>query len=120
LGVEVCSVAWEKSPEALVERFGHVLDRFPEAQRRKMFGYPAAFIGGNMVTGLHQQDWVVRLSEEDQRAARAAGAETFEPMAGRPMKAFVKLPSVVLEDDEALADWVGRAVANGRSMPPKR
>ncbi len=113
-------MASEKSGPELVERFGRVLDRFPGVERRQMFGHPAAFVGGNMVTGLHQAAWVVRLSTEDQAAAMADGGTTFEPMAGRPMKNFVALPAPVLEDDERLAGWVGRAIEHGRSLPPKK
>jgi TfoX/Sxy family transcriptional regulator of competence genes len=112
-------MAWEKSPQELADRFGRVLDRFPDAERRKMFGYPAAFVGGNMVTGLHQRDWVVRLSEAEQDAARADGATSFEPMPGRPMKNFVALPAAILDDEEALTAWVERAVGHGKSLPPK-
>lgn len=110
---------WDKSSADLVEHFGRVLDRFPDVERRKMFGYPAAFVGGNMVTGLHQQAWVVRLDEAGQAAARAEGATTFEPMAGRPMKHFVSLPADVLADDDRLAAWVERSIAQGRTLPPK-
>jgi TfoX/Sxy family transcriptional regulator of competence genes len=113
-------MAWQKSPPELAERFASVLDGFDGVQRRKMFGYPAAFVGGNMVTGLHQSNWVVRLSPDDQAAAMAEGATTFEPMAGRPMKSFVALPTAVLEDDARVAAWVGRAVEHGRTMPPKK
>ena len=35
--------SFTKSPPALVERFGAVMDRYPDAERKKMFGYPAAF-----------------------------------------------------------------------------
>lgn len=113
-------MAWEKSPEELVERFGRVMDRFADAERRKMFGYPAAFVGGNMVTGLHQRDWVVRLPEAQQVAARAAGAASFEPMPGRPMKNFVALPATIIADDDAIAAWVERAIEHGRTLPPKK
>ena len=113
-------MAWQRSPDDLVERFGRVLDGFPDVERRKMFGYPAAFVGGNMVTGLHQSNWVVRLPEDAQRDAMAAGATTFDPMGGRPMKNFVALPAAVLEDDEGIASWVGRAVEHGRTLPPKK
>ena len=113
-------MAWEKSPRELADRFGRVLDRFPEAERRKMFGYPAAFVGGHMVTGLHQRDWVVRLPEDQQEAARAEGATAFEPMPGRPMKNFVALPAATIADEEALARWVERAVGHGMTLPPKR
>jgi TfoX/Sxy family transcriptional regulator of competence genes len=112
-------VAWEKSGAELTERFGRILDRFPDVTRRKMFGYPAGFIGGNMVTGLHQASWIVRLDGPAQDEARAAGATTFDPMGGRPMKNYVALPEAIVEDDEAIATWVGRAVEHGRTLPPK-
>lgn len=111
---------WEKSDAALAERFARVLDRYPEVERRKMFGYPAAFIGGNMVTGLHQQNWIVRLREAEQDEARAAGASTFDPMGGRPMKNYVALPPEILEDEDAVAGWVKRAIEHGRTLPPKK
>jgi hypothetical protein len=112
--------AWQKSPDDLIERFGRVLDRFPEAERRKMFGYPAAFIGGNMVTGLHGRNWVVRLPEAELMPAMHDGATAFEPMPGRPMKSFVALPADILEDEDRVAAWVDRAIAHGRTMPAKK
>ena len=84
-----------------------------------MFGYPAAFVGGNMVTGLHQANWVVRLPEDGQARAMAEGATVFDPMGGKPMKNFVALPADVLADDERLSAWVGQAVEHGRTLPPK-
>jgi TfoX/Sxy family transcriptional regulator of competence genes len=112
-------VTWEKSAPELVERFGHVLDRFPDVERRKMFGHPAAFVGGNMVTGLHQANWIVRLPDDAQAEAMAEGATTFDPMGGRPMKNYVALPTDVLADDERLERWVERAIEHGRTLPPK-
>jgi TfoX/Sxy family transcriptional regulator of competence genes len=112
-------MAWERLPQELAERFGRVMDRFPDAERRKMFGYPAAFVGGNMVTGLHQRDWVVRLPADQQAAAHDEGATAFEPMPGRPMKNFVALPAPIIADDEAVARWVERAIAHGKTLPPK-
>jgi TfoX/Sxy family transcriptional regulator of competence genes len=113
-------MAWGKSPEELADRFGRMMERFPDAERRKMFGYPAAFIGGNMVTGLHQRDWVIRLPEDQQTTARAAGAADFEPMPGRPMKNFVALPAAIIADDDSLAQWIDRAIAHGKTLPPKK
>ena len=51
--------SFSKSPPELVERFAAVMDRYPDAERKKMFGYPAAFVGGNMATGLFAEQWVV-------------------------------------------------------------
>jgi hypothetical protein len=36
---------FEKSSPELVARFDATAARFPEAERRKMFGYPALFVG---------------------------------------------------------------------------
>jgi TfoX/Sxy family transcriptional regulator of competence genes len=112
-------MAWQKSSPELVERFGRVLDRFPDVERRKMFGYPAGFVGGNMVTSLFEESCVVRLDAAGLDDARAAGATAFDPMGGRPMKNYATLPASVMQDDEAIAGWVERAVEHGRSMPIK-
>ncbi len=110
-----------QSPPALVERFGLILERFPELEQRKMFGYPAAFVAaGHMVTGLHGSDWIVRLAESDQAVLRGARGTDFEPMPGRPMTGFLRLPDQIVADDEALADWIGKAQAHAASLPPKK
>jgi hypothetical protein len=107
------------APPALVERFAAVLAGYPDAERKKMFGYPAAFMGGNMATGLFADRWVVRLPAEEIEPAKAAGAGSFEPMPGRPMKAFVVIPAADVDDDAAIRRWVERGLAFAASMPPK-
>jgi hypothetical protein len=113
---------FEKSPPELVERFAAVLDRVapPGTVRRPMFGYPCAFVGGNMATGLFAGSWWVRLPEDRLRAALASGeAQPFEPMPGRPMKGYAVLPPTVVADDGAIADWTGLALAHTATLPPK-
>ena len=112
-------MAWEKSPDELVATFGRVMDRFPDVKRRQMFGYPAAIVGGNLATSLHQRNWIVRLAPGDQAAAVRDGGAPFEPMPGRPMKGFVSLPPPALADDETIAAWVERAIEFTRTLPPK-
>jgi TfoX/Sxy family transcriptional regulator of competence genes len=111
--------SFSKSPPELVERFAAVMEGYPGAVRKKMFGYPAAFVGGNMATGLFADQWVVRLPDAEIAAARAAGAGSFEPMPGKPMKAFVVIPADDLDDDRALRRWVERGLAHAGSMPAK-
>jgi TfoX/Sxy family transcriptional regulator of competence genes len=108
-----------KSSPQLVERFAAVMDRYPDVERRKMFGYPAAFIGGNMATGLFAEHWVVRLPDAELARAIAQGAAPFEVMPGRPMKGFVVIPPTVVADDESIGTWVERGIAHAGAMPPK-
>jgi hypothetical protein len=111
---------FSKSPPELVERFAAVLDRYPHAARKKMFGYPAAFVGGNMATGLFADQWVVRLPDDQIQPAKDAGAGSFEPMPGKPMKAFVVIPAADVEDDAAIRSWVERGLGHAASMPAKK
>jgi TfoX/Sxy family transcriptional regulator of competence genes len=108
------------SPAELVERFGTVMDGYPDVVRKKMFGYPAAFVGGNMATGLFADRWVVRLPDAEIEAARAAGAGSFEPVPGKPMKAFVAIPAADIDDDAAVRRWVERGLAHAASLPAKK
>jgi TfoX/Sxy family transcriptional regulator of competence genes len=111
---------FEKSPPELVARFETVAARMPEAQRRKMFGYPALFVGGNLVTGLFAESWMIRLSPADLDELLALpGATTFSPMAGRTMKGYGVLPPDVVADDAALDAWLERAIAFGKTLPAK-
>jgi TfoX N-terminal domain len=112
---------FEKSPPELVARFDAVAGRFPYAERRKMFGYPALFVGGNLATGLFAASWTVRLGGDELDVLLALpGAAPFSPMPGRAMKGWATLPSDVVADDAALEAWVGRAIAFAGTMPPKR
>jgi len=105
----------EKAPPELVERFGAFMEeRFPEVARRKMFGYPAGFVNGNLATGLFASSWFVRLPEAD-----AAGMETLTPMADRPMRGYYIVPPATVADDDALTPWVRKAIGHTRSLPPK-
>lgn len=111
---------FEKSPAELVARFEAVAGRFTEAQRRKMFGYPALFVGGNLVTGLFADTWMIRLKEADLAELLALpGAAVFSPMPGRTMKGYGVLPADVVAEDDALDGWLERAIALGRTLPAK-
>ena len=111
--------SFAKSSPALVARFDAVAARHPAAQRRKMFGYPALFVGGNYATGLYEESWVVRLAADDLDALLASGGEGFSPMPGRSMKGWAALPAHVVADDDALDRWLERALAFAASLPPK-
>lgn len=111
---------FEKSPPELVARFDAAAERFPEAVRRKMFGYPALFVGGNLVTGLFARSWMIRLGDEERATLLALpGAGPFEPMPGKPMKGYATLPGDVVDDDAKLDAWIARAIDHGKTLPAK-
>jgi len=113
--------SFEKSPPELVARFEAVAVRFGNAERRKMFGYPALFVGGNLATGLFADSWMVRLHATDLEELLAVpGAGPFSPMPGRTMTGYATLPADVVADDAAVESWVARAVAFAGSLPAKR
>ncbi len=108
-----------KAPVELVERFSTVLADRPGASVRKMFGYPAAFVNGNLATGLHEANWFVRLSQPDADELSTAGGGPFEPMPGRPMRGYIVLPSAIAADPDAAGGWVDRAIDHVATLPPK-
>ncbi|HJW21665.1 MAG TPA: TfoX/Sxy family protein [Candidatus Limnocylindrales bacterium] len=114
--------SFEKSPPALIEHFATALARHaaPDITQKKMFGYPCAWIAGNMATGLFASEWWVRVSEPDREALLALpGAHPFQVMPGRDMGRYVVLPSDVVANEARLDDWLARALAFTRSLPPK-
>lgn len=111
---------FSKSPPELIERFDAVTAEIAGAERRQMFGYPALFVAGYHVTGLHRASWVVRLAETDRAELLAIpGAGPFEPMPGRSMGGYAVLPPSIVADDAAVRRWVERAIEYGRNLPPK-
>lgn len=94
------------------------MDVFKELEPRKMFGYPCRFLNGNMLTGLHEENWVLRLAEEDREEIQKLGAKPFEPM-GRKMRGYVLLPAEILGDETQLKVWIKRSIAFVSALPPK-
>lgn len=91
---------WEKSPEALVRLLERVLPEGPNIERRKMFGYPCAFVNGNMFAGLFGKQMFVRLPAEERLSLMAGQeAKPLEPMPGRPMKDYIVVPPALLTSE---------------------
>jgi TfoX/Sxy family transcriptional regulator of competence genes len=114
---------FDKAPPELVARFEAALDRAqaPDITRRKMFGYPCAWINGNMATGMFASQWWVRVSEPDREVLLAiAGAHQFEVMPGKAMGRYVTMPDTLVADDAELDAWLGKAFDFTRAMPPKK
>ncbi len=112
--------AFTKVPDELVQLFERALKDFPMAIQRKMFGYPCAFVNGNMFTGLFQDEMFLRLNDEDRAAIRKEyGTELFEPMPGRPMRQYVLVPRYVRNSPRLLRTWLTKSMEYAKSLPPK-
>lgn len=114
------SMTWRKSPEQLVEAFSEALPDDPRVERRKMFGYPCAFVNGNMFCGLHQENLVVRLPEEARNTlVEKDGAHIFAPFPGRIMKEYVSMPDALIADTGRLRSWLMRSLEYTAALPAK-
>jgi TfoX/Sxy family transcriptional regulator of competence genes len=112
--------AFTKAPEEMVDLFEKAMKDFPMATQRKMFGYPAAFVNGNMFTGLFQDEMFLRLSDEDRAAIRKEyGTPLFEPIPGRPMRGYVLVPRYVLKSPRLLRSWLTKGMEYAKALPPK-
>jgi len=113
-------MAWKKSSDELIEKFYENLEEYPSGELRKMFGYPCSFVNNNMFTGLHEENWIVRLDEEDQEELmKKHGAKPFEPMQGRIMREYLALPQEIQSDQDLLNTWLEKSYKFVSSMPPK-
>jgi TfoX/Sxy family transcriptional regulator of competence genes len=101
--------------------FLSVLPKDPLVHVRPMFGNDAAFVNGNLFTGLFGKDLFVRLSEEDQaELLRERGASRFSPMEGRPMRGYIVVPRAWRADQAKASAWVARSLAWSSGLPAKK
>jgi TfoX/Sxy family transcriptional regulator of competence genes len=114
-------VKWKKVSVELSELLEQSLQDF-DCQKRMMFGCPAYFVNNNMFTGVHQDNIILRLSEDGQTEIRSKydEASPFEPMKGRVMKEYVVLPEVLYSDSEDLNQWLNKSYEYVLSLPPKQ
>ena len=111
--------AWAKSSDTMKARFEAGAAGIEDLEQRQMFGYPAAFIGGNLTTSLHRESWIVRLPDAERAELATRGWSEFEPMPGRPMRGYVVMPEEIAADPDQARGWVDRAAAYVRTLPPK-
>ncbi len=115
-------MTFEKTTPAFLAAFEAVAPG-PERglEKRQMFGFPVRFLNGNMCIGVHNNAMILRLSAADRAAfiARENGA-IFEPMKGRPMKEYVKVPPLLVADRARIGTWIERSLAYAATLPAKQ
>lgn len=111
---------WQKSSPELIDRFDTCLPKGEDVERRQMFGYPCAFVNGNMFAGLHEQRLIVRLPQlERDKLLHAAKAKPFSVMS-RTMREYVVIADALERTPRELSAWMRQALAYAQSLPVKQ
>jgi TfoX/Sxy family transcriptional regulator of competence genes len=112
-------MAWKKVPKENEELLDSLMEAFPEAERRKMFGCPCYFLNGNMFIGAHEENFILRLSEPDQADIfKNEQVTNFTPM-GRVMREYVLIPPSMHQSKAEFVHWIDRSKAYAASLPTK-
>ena len=112
---------WKKAPAELVDFIMKKMNG-KNCNYKKMFGYPAFFVNGNMFVGVHGDKLFLRLSDADiaEVMKDCKDVAVFEPMPGRAMKGYVVLPKPVYSDDKLFAEYLNKSINYVYSLPPKQ
>lgn len=108
-----------KPGSAAVDAFNALVPAAPGVVKKPMFGNQAAFVNGNMFTGLFGDDLFVRLPEERVQQVLAAGGRPFEPMPGRAMRGYAFVPGDWRTDGRAASGLVAEALEFVAALPAK-
>lgn len=102
------------------DTFRGLVPAAPGVTVRPMFGQLAAFVNGNMFTGVFGDRLFVRAAGADRERLLASGGADFAPMAGRPMNGYVTLPDDWRSDEKTTRNWIDLALDRTSAMPAKQ
>jgi TfoX N-terminal domain len=105
----------------LADRIRFLIGTGPGVTEKKMFGGLAFLVGGNMaISASGRGGALVRVDPDESSALIATATASEAVMGGRAMPGWLRVSAEYLETDQQLTEWVSRAVAYARSLPPKR
>src|SRR5438094_4408430 len=107
-----------KASTDAVARFAELVPDDPRIQRKQMFGYPCAVVGGNMFMSLHGDELVLRMGESMvAELAQRDGCKVFEAMAGRQMKAYLAVAPRLQSNEPLMREWASQAFEYTAALP---
>ncbi len=111
---------FKKAPPELVDFITEKMKKV-KCDYRKMFGYPAYFINGNMFAGLFADRLFLRLSDGDAAKIMETNKDVtaLEPMPGRPMKGYVVIPKSIYSEDGKFEELLKISISYVSSLPAK-
>ena len=105
--------------EDLAARVRERLARTRGVGEKRLFGGVGFLLDGHLLVCVWKDSLIVRLGVEQAEAAlREAHVGAFD-VTGRVMTGWVMVASAGLEEDDQLADWIGRALAFVETLPAK-
>lgn len=113
------SMTMPKPSEHAKAAFQKLVPPDPAVTTRPMFGNLAAFVNGNMFSGLFGDDLFVRVSDEDQAKIHKQGGKAFEPMPGRAMTGYAIVPPGWQKKPDVARSWIITALTRSRALPAK-
>lgn len=105
--------------EDLAGRIRTALARKKNIEEKKMFGCICFFLNGNALVGVWKDRLIARLGpDEGEAALREPNVSEFA-ITGRPMRNWVTVEPEGVADEEAVMEWVQRAVKFVAKLPAK-
>jgi TfoX/Sxy family transcriptional regulator of competence genes len=105
--------------EGLSERIRDILAEHTGVTEKKKFGGLAFLLNGNMFCGVTNADLMLRLGADEAKAAIDQLSARAMDFTGRPLKGFVYVGPDGYAEDDALSDWIMRAIRFAESLPAK-
>ena len=105
--------------EPLAARIRAILKSTRRLEEKKMFGGVGFLVKGNMACGVHKDDLILRLGEQDFAAAVKKPHVRIFDMTGKPMKGWVLVSEQGYRSAKDLQAWVRISLGFARSLPPK-
>lgn len=106
--------------EELSDRIRALLAPRLVVTEQRMFGDTCFMLNGNMLVGpLKDGGMLVRVGKDAHEQTLALPGARPMQMGPKTMAGFIEVTGDVLEDDEALLEWIDRALAFVETLPPK-
>ncbi len=102
------------------DRIRSIIGHRPGVIEKKMFGGICFMLNGNMLCGsMKAGELLIRVGPEQHSVALARPGAVPMHMGERTMSGFITVTQDAIEDEDALAEWIGFAEPYVRSLPPK-
>lgn len=110
---------WKKPEQSTLDLYESISNQLTDIEKRKMFGYPCAFIKGNMFFGVFENDLFIRVSADHKAELMANNGFTQLAPMGRPMKEYLVIPVEVRINNTELINLVKQSLAFASGLTPK-